>query len=53
MSLHNKDLAKKGNKLMIQRKELASKSLPDSKRQEAKETEETSLFKALNQGTKY
>ena len=50
MSLYNKDLEHKGNKLMVHRRELASKPLPDSKTPEAKENEEMSLFHALNLG---
>lgn len=48
MSLHNKDLAMKGNNLMMKRKELASKILPDSKKQGEKENEGMSFFKFLN-----
>ena len=33
MSLHNKDLAEKGNNLIMQRRELVSNPLPDSKTQ--------------------
>ena len=50
MSLHNRDLAKKRNNLMIQRRELASKPLPNSKTQEEKENEEVGLFNGLNPG---
>lgn len=37
-----KDLAKKGDKLKMQREELAAKPLPDGKTQEEKENEEMS-----------
>ncbi|KAK1337029.1 hypothetical protein QTO34_003074 [Cnephaeus nilssonii] len=50
MSLHNKDSAKKGNNLMMQRRELASKPLLIVKTQEEKENEDMSLFNALNPG---
>ena len=50
ISLYNKDLARKGNHLMIQRTEVASKSFPEGKTQEQKENEEMSLFNALNPG---
>ena len=48
MSLDNKDSARKGNHLMIQRRGVSSKFLPDSKTKEEKENEEMSLFNALN-----
>lgn len=47
MSLYNYDLAKKENKLMIWRRELNSKSLPDGRTQEEKENEEMSFFNAI------
>lgn len=49
MSLHNKDLTKKGNKLNMHRRELASKPLPDIKTQEELKNE-ISLFNSLNPG---
>ena len=50
MSLHSKDLVKKGNNLIMQRRELTLKPLPDSKTQGEKKNEEMSLFNALNLG---
>ena len=49
MSLHNKDSVRKGNHLMMQSREVASKRLPNSKTQEEKENE-MSLFNALFPG---
>ena len=46
LSLHTKDSARKGNCLMMLRKEAASQLLPDSETQKEKEKEETSLFNA-------
>ena len=48
MLLHNKVLPWTENCLMVQRRELASKPLPDSKIQEEKHNEELSLVNALN-----
>lgn len=45
----NKDLAKKGNKLMIE-KGIGFQTLHESKTQEEKENEELNLFNALNPG---
>ena len=48
MSLHSKDLVKKGNNLIMQRRELTLKPLPDSKTQGEKKNEEMSLFNVLD-----
>lgn len=50
MFLHSKESANKRNNLMIQRRKLSSKLLPDSKTQEEKANEEISFFNALNAG---
>lgn len=50
MSLHSRFSPGTENHFMVQRKEVASKPLPDSRTQEEKENEEISLINTLNPG---